>query len=74
MINTPEKKPHLWIKDITEKDTVSDHYLVKEKRLADKTLVLIDVLRASTTRRNTPFRRTITMPEQWSQPTMPRSS
>ena len=34
MIDTPEKKPHRWIKDITEKDTVSGHYLVKEKRLA----------------------------------------
>jgi len=34
MINNPDKKPHLWIKDITEKDTVRGHYLVKEKRLA----------------------------------------
>jgi 3'-5' exoribonuclease len=34
MINNPEKKPHLWIKDISEKDTIRGHYLVKEKRLA----------------------------------------
>ncbi|MCD6297386.1 MAG: hypothetical protein J7M30_09545, partial [Deltaproteobacteria bacterium] len=34
MIKNPEKRPHLWIKDITEKDTVKGHYLVKEKRVA----------------------------------------
>jgi 3'-5' exoribonuclease len=33
MINSPEKIPHLWIKDITENDVVSGHYLAKEKRL-----------------------------------------
>jgi 3'-5' exoribonuclease len=34
MIKDPEERPHLWIKNITEKDTVRGHYLVKEKRLA----------------------------------------
>lgn len=34
MTKDTEERPHLWIKDITERDTVRGHYFVKEKRLA----------------------------------------
>ena len=33
MTENPEKRSHLWVKDITENDTVRSHYLAKEKRL-----------------------------------------
>ena len=33
MTENPEKSSHLWVKDITENDTVRSHYLAKEKRL-----------------------------------------
>lgn len=33
MIKNPEKISHLWVKDITENDTIRGHYLATEKRL-----------------------------------------
>jgi 3'-5' exoribonuclease len=33
MTENSEKRSHLWVKDITENDTIGSHYLAKEKRL-----------------------------------------